>query len=58
MEFLMFVPLNELELHVIESNGIEITDWYYNLDELFAHHVADCEYSILLYDDFISISNN
>jgi len=58
MDFLMFVPLSSLELHIVEANDISITDWYFNLDELRREHGDECEYSILIYEDFKEISNN
>ena len=58
MDFLMFVPLSELELDIVEANGIEITDWYFNIEELRDEHGDDCEYSIIIFEQFPEISNN
>jgi hypothetical protein len=37
MKFECYVPYNQLELNIIEANGLEIDEFYYNLEELIEY---------------------
>ena len=58
MEFLMYVPMSELELDIIEANDEEIEIWYYSLKELTDEHGEDHEYQVLVFEAYEEISTN